>query len=118
LNVSQIDNTVEIDTLQIKIDNNNEAIDGLIDQKFELEREIRQIETEIGPIKYIAEMVYGNTERDTIDQAVRWLIIVFIFVFDPLAVLLLLAANYSFIHRDLGGRQKEILDKVSFKKKK
>ena len=118
LNVSQIDNSVEIDALQVQINNNETSIDGLIDQKFELEREIRQIETEIGPIKYIAEMVYGNTERDTIDQAVRWLIIVFIFVFDPLAVLLLLAANYSFTHRNSGGRQEEIFDKVSFKKKK
>jgi hypothetical protein len=118
LNVSQIDNSAEIDTLQITINNNNNAIDGLIDQKFNLEREIRQIETEIGPIKYIAEMVYGNTERDTIDQAVRWLIIVFIFVFDPLAVLLLIAANYSFQNRNNGGRQEEIFDKVSFKKKK
>ena len=118
VNVSQIDNSAEIDVLQIKINNNNDAIDGLIDQKFELEREIRQIETEIGPIKYIAEMVYGDTEGDTIDQAVRWLIIVFIFVFDPLAVLLLLAANYSFTHRNSGGRQEEIFDKVSFKKKK
>jgi len=118
VNVSQIDNSVEIEALQLKINNNNEAIDGLIDQKFELEREIRQIETEIGPIKYIAEMVYGDTEGDTIDQAVRWLIIVFIFVFDPLAVLLLLAANYSLTHRNSGGRQEEIFDKVSFKKKK
>jgi peptidoglycan hydrolase CwlO-like protein len=118
LNVSQIDNSVEIDALQVIINNNGDAIDGLIDQKFDLEREIRQIETEIGPIKYIAEMVYGNTERDTIDQAVRWLIIVFIFVFDPLAVLLLLAANYSFTHRNSGGKQEEIFDKVSFKKKK
>ena len=118
LNVSQIDNSVEIDALQVIINNNGDAIDGLIDQKFNLEREIRKIETEIGPIKYIAEMVYGNTERDTIDQAVRWLIIVFIFVFDPLAVLLLLAANYSFTHRNSGGKQEEIFDKVSFKKKK
>ena len=117
LNISEIDNSVAIDELQVKINNNEISIDGLIDQKFELEREIRQIETEIGPIKYIAEMVYGNTERDTIDQAVRWLIIVFIFVFDPLAVLLLLAANYSFTHRDSGGRQAEIVEKIISKKK-
>jgi len=117
LNVSQIDNSVEIDTLQVIINNNGDAIDGLIDQKFELEREIRKIETEIGPIKYMAEMVYGNTERDTIDQAVRWLIIVFIFVFDPLAVLLLIAANYSYLHRN-DGRPEELVKKVLPKKKK
>jgi hypothetical protein len=118
LNVSQIDNSVEIDVLQVKINNNDLAIVGLLDKKFELEREIRAIATEIGPIKYIAEMVYDNTDNDTIDEAVRWLIIVFIFVFDPLAVLLLIAANYSFQNRNNGGRQEEIFDKVSFKKKK
>ena len=114
LNVSQIDNSVEIDEIQLKINDNNQAIDGLIDEKFQLERVIRQIETEIGPIKYIAEMVYGNTERDTIDQAVRWLIIVFIFVFDPLAVLLLLAANYG-LH---GGTPPAPKPKKKFFKKK
>ena len=118
LNVSQVDNSAEIEEIQIKINANDDAIDGLIDQKFELEREIRKIATEIGPIKYIAEMVYDNTDNDTIDEAVRWLIIVFIFVFDPLAVLLLIAANYSFQHRNSGGRQEEIFDKVSLLKKK
>ena len=118
LNVSQVDNSAEVEALQLTINANDDAVDVLIDQKFELEREIRKIATEIGPIKYIAEMVYDNTDNDTIDEAVRWLIIVFIFVFDPLAVLLLIAANYSFQHRNSGGRQEEIFDKVSLLKKK
>jgi vacuolar-type H+-ATPase subunit H len=117
LNVSQIDNSEVIDELQVTIGTNEITIDGLMDQKFELEREIRQIATEIGPIKYMAEMVYGNTEPSTIDQAVRWLIIVFIFVFDPLAVLLLIAANYSYMHRNNGNRQEESVEKVLLKKK-
>ena len=75
------------------------------------------LEAEIGPIKYIAELVYGNTERNTIDDAVRWLIIVFIFVFDPLAVLLLIAANYSFQNRHVSkGGQEEIFDALFAKK--
>jgi len=118
LNVSQIDNSVVINELQVKINSNDAAIVGLLDQKFELEREIRKIATEIGPIKYLAEMVYDNTDNETIDEAVRWLIIVFIFVFDPLAVLLLIAANYSFQHRnDHNGRQEEISEKLFSKKK-
>ena len=117
-NVSQVDNSVEVDKIQLTINANNDAIDVLIDDKFELEREIREIATEVGPIKYIAELVYENTDNDTIDEAVRWLIIIFIFVFDPLAVLLLIAANYSFQNRNNGGRQKEIFDDFSFKKKK
>ena len=117
-NVSQVDNSVEVDKIQLTINANNDAIDVLIDEKFELEREIREIATEVGPIKYIAELVYENTDIDTIDEAVRWLIIIFIFVFDPLAVLLLIAANYSFQNRNSGGRQEEIFDKFTFKKKK
>jgi uncharacterized protein YlxW (UPF0749 family) len=116
-NVSQVDNSVEVDKIQLTINANNDAIDVLIDEKFELEREIREIATEVGPIKYIAELVYENTDNDTIDEAVRWLIIIFIFVFDPLAVLLLVAANYSFQNRNSGGRQEEIFDKFTFKKK-
>ena len=116
-NVSQVDNSVEVDKIQLTINANNDAIDVLIDEKFELEREIREIATEVGPIKYIAELVYENTDNDTIDEAVRWLIIIFIFVFDPLAVLLLIAANYSFQNRNSGGRQEEIFDKFTFKKK-
>ena len=118
LNVSQIDNSDVINELQVKINSNDAAIVGLLDQKFELEREIRKIATEIGPIKYLAEMVYDNTDNETIDEAVRWLIIVFIFVFDPLAVLLLIAANYSFQHRnDDEGKQEEISEKLFSKKK-
>jgi hypothetical protein len=64
-------------------------------------------------------MVYGDTGSSTIDQAVRWLIIVFIFVFDPLAVLLLIAANFSFQNRhNHGDRQEEIFDALFAKEEK
>jgi hypothetical protein len=118
LNVSQIDNSEVIVALQLEVATNDSSIDSLLDSKFTLEREIRAIAAEIGPIKYIAEMVYDNADSNTIDKAVRWLIIVFIFVFDPLAVLLLIAANYSFQHRnDENGPQEEIFEKVFNKKK-
>lgn len=107
---AEIDNTAEIELLIAKVGETESAIGVLQDEKFALESEIRKLEAEVGPIKYIAELVYGNTERDTIDAAVRWLIIVFIFVFDPLAVLLLIAANFSFQNRNEGGRQEEIFD--------
>ena len=60
-----------------------------------------KIEAEVGPIKYIAELIYGDTAKDHFDEAVRWVIIVLIFVFDPLAVLLLIAANISLRSRNL-----------------
>ena len=51
------------------------------------------MEAEVGPIKYIAALVYDDTSKQQLEEAVRWVIITIIFVFDPLAVLLLLAAN-------------------------
>ena len=70
-------------------------------KKFELESEYRKLEAEVGPIKYLAEFVYGNDAgKDLLEEAVRWVIVLIIFVFDPLAVLLLIASQYSFnIHR-------------------
>jgi hypothetical protein len=117
--VAAVDNSAEIDALIEKVREGETYIETLIDEKFELETEVRKLEAEVGPIKYIADMVYGNQERGTIDEAVRWLIIVFIFVFDPLAVLLLIAANFSFLNRNNhDGRQEEIFDALFAKKKK
>jgi len=115
--VSEIDNTTKITELLELIKVYEGDISELLVTKFQLETEVRMLEAEIGPIKYIAELVYGNTERNTIDDAVRWLIIVFIFVFDPLAVLLLIAANYSFQNRHTNSEE-EIFDVIFTKKDK
>lgn len=114
---AEIDNSTQIEELRVEVSTVRDEIETMLDEKFTLETEVRKLEAEVGPIKYIAELVYGNTERDTIDTAVRWLIIVFIFVFDPLAVLLLIAANYSFAHRNDGDRQEEIFETLFSKKK-
>lgn len=117
--VASVDNTNEIELLSDKVRQTEITIEKLLDEKFELETEVRKLEAEVGPIKYIAELVYGDSERDTIDDAVRWLIVVFIFVFDPLAVLLLIAANYSFKNRhNDDGPQEEIFDALFSKKTK
>ena len=56
-----------------------------------------KLESEVGPIRYIAEFVYGEeADRNLLEEAVRWVIITIIFVFDPLAVLLLIASQYTF----------------------
>ena len=68
-------------------------------QKIKLESEFKKIEAEVGPIKYVAELIYGNSEKNLVDKAVRFVILLLIMVFDPLAVLLLLAFNIS-INRD------------------
>lgn len=54
-----------------------------------------QTEAEIGPLKYVAEMVYGEDAKSHFDSAVRFVIIIIVFVFDPLAIVLLIAANYG-----------------------
>lgn len=57
--------------------------------------ELQKVESDFGPIKYVAELIYGSGERDLIDKAVRLVIMLIMLVFDPLAVLLLIAANMS-----------------------
>ena len=74
----------------------NAEIDKLTEQKYTIEAEYRKLEAEVGPIKYIAEFIYEEADRDVLEEAVRWVIITIIFVFDPLAVLLLIASQYTF----------------------
>jgi len=72
-------------------------ISNLRQQISEAEREYRKLEAEVGPIKYIAEFIYGDkADKDLLEEAVRWVIIIIIFVFDPLAVLLLIASQFTF----------------------
>jgi len=84
--------------LKAIIDEAQENIDKFEDERFELQSTVRAFEVEVGPIKYVADMIYGDKAgKSALESAVRWLIMVIIFVFDPLAVLLLIAANYSLI---------------------
>ena len=63
--------------------------------KSTIELEQIKIEAEVGPLKYVAELIYGDEAKNHFDSAVRLVILILIFVFDPLAVLLLIAANIS-----------------------
>lgn len=75
----------------------NNTIDTLTEQKYTLQTEYRKLEAEVGPVKYLAEFIYGETtDKDILEEAVRWVIITIIFVFDPLAVLLLIASQTTF----------------------
>ena len=64
-------------------------------EKVKLESNVKKTEAEVGPIKYIAAFIYGSSGPDTLELAVRWVIILLVSVFDPLAVFLLLAANHG-----------------------
>ena len=83
--------------LEKDIETEQAAVDSVREEKAVLESKFRQLEAEVGPVKYIAQFVYGpEAGRDLLEEAVRWVIITIIFVFDPLAVLLLIASQYSF----------------------
>lgn len=59
--------------------------------------EVKKVEVEVGPLKYIAELIYGNDASNHLDSAVRAVIMLLIFVFDPLAILLLIAASVKVV---------------------
>jgi len=95
----EIDAAVEEQLLKIKVA--EAEVDVLTENKYKLEGEYRMLEAEVGPIKYIAEFVYGEAADNTmLEEAVRWVIVIIIFVFDPLAVLLLIASQYTFEWRN------------------
>src|SRR5210317_619272 len=77
------------------IKNASDEIAKLSTEKSNLQLEQDKIEAEVGPIKYVAELIYGENAQENFDSAVRIVILILIFVFDPLAVLLLIAANIS-----------------------
>ena len=84
-----------------QIAQSQQKIVGLIQQRDPLVSERLKLEAEIGPIKYIAALAvdFGWSDKVDANSAVRWVIIILIFVFDPLAVLMLVAANQSLVRR-------------------
>jgi hypothetical protein len=79
------------------IEANQKLIATLNDEAAPIRAEVRKVEAEVGPIKYIAAFIYGdNPDANVLEKAVTWVIIIIVSVFDPLAVILLLASQYSF----------------------
>jgi len=87
----------ERNQLQNDIAKAQSAIAKLNEERAPIAKDLRKIEAEVGPIKYIAALLYGdNPDQNLLEKAVRWVIIIIVIVFDPLAVILLLASQYSF----------------------
>ena len=86
-----------VEELNTEIDTAYDKIAELNAEKFEAEREVRVLEQEVGPIKYVAELVYGDQSQELLDKAVRLFILLLVFVFDPLAVMLVIAANQTLL---------------------
>ena len=97
----------ERDELTNAINEASDKIAELTTNKGSLKLQQDKIEAEVGPIKYIAELIYGDDAKDYFDHAVRIVILILIFVFDPLAVLLLIAANISLRQWRLARNEKQ-----------
>ena len=83
--------------LQSEIAAEQKTIAAISEERAPIAAEVRKVEAEVGPIKYIAAFVYGdNPDANVLEKAVTWVIIIIVSVFDPLAVILLLASQYSF----------------------
>jgi hypothetical protein len=88
---------IKIDEYNIQIDTIYDGLIEIKDEKFEAESIVRELEKEVGPIKYVAQLVYGDDSASVLDKAVRLFILLLVFVFDPLAVILIIAANQTLL---------------------
>jgi hypothetical protein len=83
--------------LQSEIQAEQKIVAAVSEERAPIAAEVRKVEAEVGPIKYIAAFIYGdNPDANILEKAVTWVIIIIVVVFDPLAVILLLASQYSF----------------------
>lgn len=79
-----------------EIEQSQKRITTLNEERAPIAAEVRKVEAEVGPIKYIAALVYGdNPDANLLERAVRWVIILLVAVFDPLAIMMVLAATES-----------------------
>ena len=85
----------ERDKLTNMVNKSQTRIDELLDEKSVYDLEIKNFEVEVGPLKYISALLYGDDALTFLENAVRWVILILVFVFDPLAVLLVIAANIT-----------------------
>ncbi len=82
--------------LQKEISDAQNTISKLNEERAPIAKDLRKVEAEVGPIKYIAKLIYGdNPDANILEKAVTWVIMIIVFVFDPLAVLLLLSAQMT-----------------------
>ena len=94
------------------IDAEQKTISSLNEERAPIAAEVRKVEAEVGPIKYIAAFFYGSTDQTILEKAVTWVIITIIIVFDPLAIILLLASQMSFQEfREREGKNGVVMDK-------
>jgi hypothetical protein len=78
-----------------EIETYNKRVATLNEERSPIAAQVRKVEAEVGPIKYIAALLYDDVDSNILDKSVRFVIILLVLVFDPLAVLLVIAGNFS-----------------------
>lgn len=96
-NQQQDNNLIKIDEFNNQIDTIYVDIATLKDEKYDAESVVRTLEKEVGPIKYVAQLLFGGDSEALLDKAVQVFILMLVFVFDPLAVMLVIAANQTLL---------------------
>ena len=86
-------------TINAQIDTAYTTIEEIQTQLIPIQKQSLALEAEVGPLKYIAELIYGDEAQDHFDAAVRWIIILIVLVFDPLAILLVISSNMTWMQR-------------------
>jgi hypothetical protein len=100
--------------LQAEINKSQKEIQKLQEERAPIAAEFRKVEAEVGPIKYIAALLYGdNPDQNILERAVRWVIILIVVVFDPLALCLILAGNKQIEWEREGKKEEEIIHAVA-----
>lgn len=94
-------------TLMKDIEDEQKKISSLNEERIPLAAQVRKVEAEVGPIKYISAMFTDDTSQVALERAVRWVIILIVIVFDPLAIAMLIAANASLINEKVLQKRNE-----------
>jgi len=104
----------ERDSISREIKSAQIEIDKLQVEKLPLESQNRRLKNEVGPIRYVAELIYGEGNEKTLDSAVRIMILMLVFVIDPLAVLLIISASRDIKYHTNQEKMKERRDAVKW----
>ena len=111
------DSTEEIIALRDNIKASNVELGDLYSKKIALEGESRQLEAEVGPVKYIAELIYGDdATRNMLEDAVRFVMLILVFVFDPLAIVLVISGIILVERYPRPGKKTKILNEKTIQK--
>lgn len=105
------------DNLVLKKEEHVKNLSTLTSDRIRAEGDIKKAEAEVGPVKYVAELIYGENAKSHFDSAVRAIIILIVLVFDPLAVMLLIAANVGFSKKKLTANKFQSILKDMLEKK-